>query len=355
MADLKEKVGNDFLSGLGIDKANAGAEQFRQSMEGIGIAVGAVAKVFGTIAGLAGQTVRLVQGLNPFNKSNWHWSMKDFGKAKPNQASGMGNYSMTVENAKNLQIQKSQISAAERLRKIEADRLATLKKTTAAAQAKLVLDKASAVLSQAQKLFDLDQIQLAAAMMKKQTDEDRARLQLKKDILDLETAINDGNITAAAKLAQSVISDAQLLNQLRGSMMDLSNVPNPFEEWLSTLQQMVAELLKLAGIKPMTPSGSYVSNTGGFGYINPAWGSLSDLIGRMGGTNYPADTSSMSALPDWSSAISAGFGAAAAQNANSTVNISINPAVAGLIDVIQNSSASGISPTVNRISTSYIA
>jgi hypothetical protein len=38
-----------------------------------------------------------------------------------------------------------------------------------------------------------------------------------------------------------------------------------------------------------------------------------------------------------------------------TVNISINPAVAGLIDVIQNQSASGISPTVNRVSSSYIA
>jgi hypothetical protein len=37
------------------------------------------------------------------------------------------------------------------------------------------------------------------------------------------------------------------------------------------------------------------------------------------------------------------------------VTIQINPAVAGLIDVIQNQSASGISPTVNRVSSSYIA
>lgn len=37
------------------------------------------------------------------------------------------------------------------------------------------------------------------------------------------------------------------------------------------------------------------------------------------------------------------------------VSIQINPAVAGLIDVIQNQSASGISPTVNRVSSSYIA
>ena len=39
----------------------------------------------------------------------------------------------------------------------------------------------------------------------------------------------------------------------------------------------------------------------------------------------------------------------------SGVSIQINPAVAGLIDVIQNQSASGISPIVNRISSSYIA
>jgi hypothetical protein len=44
-----------------------------------------------------------------------------------------------------------------------------------------------------------------------------------------------------------------------------------------------------------------------------------------------------------------------ASNMSPNINIQINPAVAGLIDVIQNQSASGISPTVNRINSSYIA
>jgi len=42
-------------------------------------------------------------------------------------------------------------------------------------------------------------------------------------------------------------------------------------------------------------------------------------------------------------------------SSNSGVSIQINPAVAGLIDVIQNQSASGISPTVSRVNSSYIA
>ena len=40
---------------------------------------------------------------------------------------------------------------------------------------------------------------------------------------------------------------------------------------------------------------------------------------------------------------------------SSGVTIQINPAVAGIIDVIQQQSASGISPTVDRINSSYIA
>jgi hypothetical protein len=117
-----------------------------------------------------------------------------------------------------------------------------------------VLDKASLLLAQGQKVFDEEGIQLAAAAQGKLTEEERTRLALKTDIYNLEAAINEGNITAAAKLANSMVANAQKLALLRTDMIGLNDVQNPFTNWLATLKDMATELSKLANIKPMGTS-----------------------------------------------------------------------------------------------------
>lgn len=190
---------------------------------------------------------------------------------------GMGNISMTLsgqtENALGKQQRlaiENQTKSTKQLLAAEKARLDNLKKITAEQNKKLALDKASAFLNQAQKLFDQDRIQLAAAAMNKQSDEDRVRIRLKQEILDLEDAINSGNVEGAAKLAVAISKDAELLGQLRGDMIKLGDVPNPFAIWLATLQQIAAQLLALAQIPIMgsglfnvfsAPPGSY--STGG--------------------------------------------------------------------------------------------
>jgi hypothetical protein len=115
-----------------------------------------------------------------------------------------------------------------------------------------VLDKASLALAEGQKVFDEQGIQLAAAAQGKLTDEERARLALKTDIFNLEAAINEGNITAAAQLANSMVLNAQKLAMLRTDMVGLNDVQNPFSNWLLTIQRMAYELSQLAMIKPVT-------------------------------------------------------------------------------------------------------
>lgn len=139
------------------------------------------------------------------------------------------------------------IKRAKELQAIERKRLDNIKKIAAEKAKKLALDKLSAFLNKAEQMFDMDRIQLAAAAMNKQTEEDKVRIRLKQEILELEEAINDGNINAAVKLAGAISQDAKLLGQLRGDMISLGDVPNPFLEWLSTLEQMLA-MLKLIGI-----------------------------------------------------------------------------------------------------------
>jgi hypothetical protein len=158
--------------------------------------------------------------------------------------------------------------------------LANAKKLAAEAAKKLALDKASAFLNQAQKIFDMDRIQLAAAAMAKQTEEDRVRIRLKTEIMDLEDAIAEGNVEGAARLAVAISQDAKLLGQLRGDMIALGDVPNPFATWLATLQAMLAALLALSN----TP----IMGGGAFNVFSAPPGSYSTGAGTAGG-NFGSD------------------------------------------------------------------
>ena len=141
-------------------------------------------------------------------------------------------------------LSKSQLAAQNKL-------LATQRKIAAEKKKQEILDKASLVLAQGKKVFDEEGIQLAAAAQGKLTEEEKARLALKTDIFNLEAAINEENVTAAARLANSMVANAQKLAALRTDMVGLNDIQNPFTAWLDTLKQMALELSKLANIKPV--------------------------------------------------------------------------------------------------------
>jgi hypothetical protein len=153
----------------------------------------------------------------------------------------------------------AQVKSDTKITKLGSEQLSNAKKLAAtqkqiAAEKKKqeILDKAALVLAQGQKVFDEEGIQLAAAAQGKLTEEERTRLNLKTDIFNLEAAINEGNISAAVRLSNSMVANAQKLASLRGDMIGLNDIENPFTEWLETLKQMALELAKLANIKPPT-------------------------------------------------------------------------------------------------------
>jgi hypothetical protein len=150
------------------------------------------------------------------------------------------------------ELEKAALKRQKELNALKNKQLSTQKKLLADKKKQEILDKAALVLAQGQKVFDEEGIQLAAAAQGKLTDEERTRIALKKDIYDLEAAINEGNITAAARLSNSMVANAQKLAALRGDMIGLNDIENPFTAWLETLKQMAAELAKLANLKPPT-------------------------------------------------------------------------------------------------------
>jgi len=212
--------------------------------------------------------------------------------------------------------EEASIKRAKELQAIERKRLDTAKKLAAEKAKKVALDKLSAFLNKAEQLFDMDRIQLAAAALSKQTDEDKVRIRLKQEILDLEQAISDGNVEGAAKLALAISKDAELLGQLRGDMIKLGDVPNPFMEWLMTLQAIAAQLAALANFVPPV-TGSMGIGMGGF---NAGSARLGESAGNAA-AGLPANS-----LSDFMGFGDTHLGALARQGAVQNISVVVNNA-----------------------------
>ena len=284
--NLQETVGKGLVDSFavlagdtGIGSATKAIGDFGQAIAdtvyGLALVVAEVRKLDASITG--GTLGRLIAWSIKYSPAG---ILRDLGEAQRIKPQPFKTpMSISGQNTKNSlsEIEKlraaAELEALKRAKALAAAQkvqLANAKKLAAEAQKKLALEKASAVLNQANKLFDLDRIQLAAAAMAKQTEEDRVRIRLKTNILELEDAINEGNVQAAAKFASLITQDAALLGQLRGVMISLNDVPNPFEAWLATLQAALAALLALTTIKPTatvmgTPNVNYVGGT----YLGP--------------------------------------------------------------------------------------
>ena len=227
--------------------------------------------------------------------------------------------------------EKADLAAIKRqkeLAAIEKKRLDNIKKLAAEAAKKLALDKASAFLNQAEKLFDIDRIQLAAAAMAKQTEEDRVRIRLKTNILELEDAISEGNVQGAAKFAALITQDAALLGQLRDNAYSLSDVPNPFDAWLASLNAALATLIAMTQVIPI------VTAMVGMGGFNVGSARMGESAGNAA-TGLPANS-----LSDFMGFGDTHLGQLARQGGNATtINYNINAAGIGdqqIASVVQN-------------------
>ena len=220
---------------------------------------------------------------------------------------GMGKVSMTISGQVDNTVLKTQTKVTK------------LTKEQAAAQAKILkdkrltaaIDKANLALGKGETVFDMDKIQLNAALINQaellgqttnaaqilQIANDTARLNVKKSILALEEAIASKDEAAITAATNKLNADLKILGALSGQSVKLSDIKSILESLkpkdlinLANLDAAIAkmmELLRLQGTKTLvstTPSGvsgttvsgtkvsGTPSNTG-----NPALDSLIDL------------------------------------------------------------------------------
>jgi hypothetical protein len=242
------------------------------------------AKFIAGIGSLAGSISLLFQG-----KFKDAYTMFQQGTSSPSYKGATPSISALVmadekRKAATLALQNARAVTAE-----EKKQLAIARAKAAEAKKKAALDQASAILNKAQQIFDMERIQLAAAMQGKLSEEDKVRLKLKEDILNLEEAIQNNNVQAAASYANAIVQDSQKLQALRGDMESLNFINNPFNAWLETIRQMAAELAKIANM-PIVQSNSYaarggtgMADFGGAAYqlpVNPYAGTYYGETGR---------------------------------------------------------------------------
>lgn len=204
-------------------------------------------------------------------------------------------------------IDKEQAKIAKDAARIAKQQTQALTQNTKALKTKTAAEQA---LDKLKEIFDPQNAQLSAALAAATDDETRARI---KSLM-----VINNNDEAQAKLALSALYTSGALDGLSTALLDA--------------------IRKILAIQIPTVAGGGIWSNADVQY-------LADVTQKNAINRMDAIERANASTYDYY----------AAQSSASNVTIQINPAVAGLLDVTQNASASGISPTVNRNNTSYIA
>jgi len=244
--------------------------------------VSKIDRVAQSVAGFVRETGKFIQITRDIfnNPSFFAPSGGLFGDGK-----GFGNISLTVSS--------QDTQRADAIAKKNQSQITKLTKEQAAAQAKIVkdkklaaaIDKANLALNKGQDVFDLDKIQIAAALTSQaealgkatssaqvlQIANDTARLNVKKSILALEDAIAAKDEAAIIKATEKLNADLKILGALSGQNVKLQDIKSILDSLkpkdlinLANLDAAIAkmmELLRLQGAKPSASTGAATAST----------------------------------------------------------------------------------------------
>jgi hypothetical protein len=241
---VKDQIGKGLVQAL-INTGGEGAtiDDLTRRMESFGTAVGnAVSKV----GDLVSPFVRAYEAYAKLSKKMRDDTSGRTEAARRTQAFVYGSGNMPDLPAQALKdIKKRQQLEKESLAR-QKQIAALAKKQTAEEKAKLLLLKAQKTLDTASKIFDMDLIQNTAALMGKVTADEALRLKLQQAILN-------ENADAAAGLSQQLLS-SQLAAMKLSSTNPLSGWGKYFSDALEALRQLRDELAKLGAPKVAVPS-----------------------------------------------------------------------------------------------------
>ena len=104
------------------------------------------------------------------------------------------------------------------------------------AQTKALQDQAK--LNKAKTLFDIDQIQILAALQNQVTEDEKLRLSLK-------LALIQGNASEAERLSKELAASQLLTTNLATAIANLPPALNPFAEWGNEIDDLLSQLMSM--------------------------------------------------------------------------------------------------------------
>lgn len=268
-SNAQESLGKDLVNALttlggagGLPKTLGLIESISSALGDAIIGIARLANIVNIITG-SGSPVEMVKRLGAFRKEY---------QAADQAEKALANTAFKSHNAK-AAADKLAINNANTLTKVTKSQAAAELAKAKAKKDQAALDKAALALAKGADVFDMDRIQLNAALMANQealnklggagTEQQRlglandlVRLTIKQDMLLLEDAIAAKDVAGATALAAKLNKDLAILGVLQGQNIKLLEINTILEAFkpkdlinLDNLNKALALLMAMAGVK----------------------------------------------------------------------------------------------------------
>jgi hypothetical protein len=217
--DAKEMIGKELVGAL--DAAFGNPDKYGSSIDIIGTKISNLIKDFGKFIKITKTGIQ-----NPMLSPS-----SPLFESKLNLNVPFNPVSRTMD----VKAYKEQLKLQAEAKRLAASRLAAIAKEKAlvAEQRKLEADRKK--LEQISSLFDLDQIQIYAALQNKITDQEKLRL-------SLQLALLQSNATEAAKLATELVKSQLQTTNLAEAIAKLPKALYPFTGWSKDIDLLIAQI-----------------------------------------------------------------------------------------------------------------
>ena len=235
--NAKETIGKGLVDAFARIGGGTEAKDAAKAIDNIAKAVNGVTLVLGTAIGL----------VNKFRQGYTNFLMDPLGTGMGSGAASTGRSASPAGTAVRLRQQReAEAAAAKRAKEVAA----LTKKQVASTKALTAEQKKQNSLKKSATVFDLEQIQIVAALKGKLTKEEEVRLQA-------QLALLNGNADLAAKLTHEILMAQDASGNLAKFLAALPNARNPFEYLDAYLSYLAG---KAAAISVGTPFGQAAPN-----------------------------------------------------------------------------------------------
>ena len=362
--ETKEIVGQGLVMAFEEATGNRGVGGMTQAMDNLGFAIAGTAIQIGKLMKMLSTDIPIVSDILKRVVQGWSYilGVDETRLEIQNEILRRNtelNYQAELAAADQAKRNKDYLAFLARQKKLtEASALAAKKR--AAEEKKIAAERK--LLEQAGSLFDIDQIQIFAALQNKITDQEKLRL-------SLQLALVQENASEASKLATELVKSQLQTTNLAEAIAKIPPALYPFKGWSTDIDNLIQQILlmiRLLSNMPALSSNGFTSspaldaiaapftkNGVMFADINPQQKMSASQLEAL--QKKPATVAQseaiMAAMSYRLQAQAEAYNVSQGLNRDGTTIINVNGATQGLLDELRNglinSSASGSFSTIN--------